>query len=523
MTSPPLGTATRMGNNSVLEQEVKLDAPIGLALPDLRDLVGRTVRLPQERLATTYYDTVDRRLWRQGLTLRHRLTGDGGEGMWTLKVPHASDGQALERTEVSWNAPGSTVPAGATDVLRGVIRREPLRELVELDTRRQRLVLRNDNDTAVAELDDDLVHVVGGGHDGERFRQVELELLDDTWRSDEVLRRLEEAGARVQNDPKLARAVDLPDRSPRPSSTIDRASSVADVVQASLQAGVSRLVAHDWRIRLAAADPGPEDVHQARVATRRLRSDLKTFGSVLDPVWVHHVRDDLKWVGTALGDVRDADVLADHLADAPLALHERLATQRAAACQRLAGVMADNRYVDLLDKLHAGADRLPVGTAAAQVARQRARRVVPGMVKPAWRGVRRQVKKAGAHPTAAELHQVRIKSKQLRYAAELATPVIGPPARRTASAAERVQTVLGDHHDAVAAEAWLRAELGQISPQETPAVSSTTATAAPPATALEAGLLVAEARRRERKARRQWKEAWKKLARPKRRRWLSHH
>ena len=157
-----------------------------------------------------------------------------------------------------------------------------------------------------------------------------------------------------------------------------------------------------------------------------------------------------------MGELRDRDVLAEALSDAPPAIRQRLAVQRLEAARRLADVLASARYVNLVDRLHAGSELLPLAPGAEKEARRSAAHVLPLLVAERWRGVRRQVRRAGSDPTPAQLHRIRIKSKQLRYAAEAATPIIGAPARRTASAAERVQTVLGEHHDAVAAEEWLR-------------------------------------------------------------------
>jgi CHAD domain-containing protein len=128
--------------------------------------------------------------------------------------------------------------------------------------------------------------------------------------------------------------------------------------------------------------------------------------------------------------------------------------------------------------------------------------------------VRRQVRRAGRRPSATQLHQIRIKSKQLRYAAEAATPVIGKPAQRTASAAEDVQTVLGKHHDAVAAEAWLRDEWVDQA-------SGTTSVTISPAVCFEVGRLVAEAHHIQGDSADQWADAWAELRKPKRLRWLS--
>ena len=95
------------------------------------------------------------------------------------------------------------------DLLRGIVRREPLGQLTVLETTRQRLVLRDDEDHELAEIDDDVVVVASGPRDGARFRQVELEFRDSAWEPSGVIHRLEKAGARVGRDTKLEKAIDL--------------------------------------------------------------------------------------------------------------------------------------------------------------------------------------------------------------------------------------------------------------------------------------------------------------------------
>jgi CHAD domain-containing protein len=241
---------------------------------------------------------------------------------------------------------------------------------------------------------------------------------------------------------------------------------------------------------------------------------LKTFGAIIDPVWREHVRSELKWLGAILGELRDRDVLSDGFTRVPIAITQRLAVQRVDAGRRLAQVLASERYVNLVDRLHAGSERLPLAATAQREAQRSAAEVLPSLVGARWRAVRRQVRRAGRRPSATQLHQIRIKSKQLRYAAEAATPVIGKPAQRTASAAENVQTVLGEHHDAVAAEAWLRDEWVD------PAGGTTLATISP-AVCFEVGRLVAEAHHRQGDSAAQWAVAWANLRKPERLRWLS--
>ena len=522
-----------------VEREVKLGADWTLDLPDLRPIVGRTTREPDQDLETAYFDTEDLRLWRRGLTLRHRTErGGGATGVWTLKLPSGEAGPALQRTELSWPGERSAVPSEARRLLSATVRRAPLEEIAELATTRHRLLLGDPDGESLVELDDDVVTIVGGAREGGRFRQIELELAGgDAAVLGEVVEELRRAGAFPDNEPKLAKAIRTwaagrgtsNGGSDSPPETLDRESSLADVVKATISDGLDRLLDHDIRLRVSPSDPAVRDVHQARVATRRLRSDLKTFGDLLDPVWLRHTRDDLRWVGDALGQVRDVDVLTKSLLteenDSPLGesafrdqCGNRLRSERLAAAGGLTQVFADEeRYLNLLDRLHAAALRPPfvepdAGLGADSIAGTggpspdaRAADALPAVVGAQWRSLRKRVRKAGRRPSDRDLHRIRIRAKQLRYAAEAAAPVVGKRATTLASAAQRIQTTLGEHHDAVRAEEELMS----------------LAEGLPPAAAFAAGAHSSRIRADQEARRREWKKDWRSLRRKKQRRWLA--
>jgi CHAD domain-containing protein len=479
-----------------VEREVKLALDLGADLPDLRGVVAASVRQPEEHLRAVYFDTPDLRLWERGITLRHR-TGEGARGKWTLKLPRPSSDDAVVRTELEWEGDEAVVPEEARHALAGIVRRASLQRCAELHTERIRFRLEQDG-VAWAELANDVVTVVGGARDGQRFRQLELEFTSagtarDT-RAEAVLEALRQAGARPDPHPKVATVLGPPRNQP---PRLRRKSSAAAVARHAVADGLGRLLDHECRLRASGLELDPEDVHQARVATRRLRSDLSTLGPLLDPLWVDHVRADLKWVGSVLGEVRDTDVLSAGLREGGAGddLIRRLDEQRTRAVTAVTEMLGENRYMDLLDRLHAASLRPPL-TSRARAAKK-ARRVLPPLVRRRWKAVRRDARRGGGHPSDEQLHQLRKRSKQLRYACELATPVAGKPARRTAKAAESLQTVLGEHHDAVVARQWLQ-ESG--SPDRAP-------------------LIELEDRRRKGTAR-QWRSKYRRLAKPGRRAWL---
>ena len=81
------------------EREIKLAAPEGFRFPRLESCVdGLTISaLPRQSLTATYYDTLDLRLARWGLTVRYRAGDNTG---WTVKLPEGEGGPALVRREL---------------------------------------------------------------------------------------------------------------------------------------------------------------------------------------------------------------------------------------------------------------------------------------------------------------------------------------------------------------------------------------------------------------------------------------
>jgi CHAD domain-containing protein len=503
------------------EREVKFAAELEFELPDLSKIVGSTRRLPEQSLRTAYFDSADLRLWARGITLRHRAGEEGHGGKWTLKLPEASQGDAVERTELSWAGGPDDPPAEALRVLRGIIRHATLQRIVVLTSTRKRLVLRDDQGVELGELDDDVVTVAKGTQKGLTFRQIELEFGDGRSPTrptgpmvDAVVKKMRQAGARIERVQKFARSIglegapptDLPARS-------GRHATLQDIVRLSIANGYEQLLDHDYRLRLHADDPPPHSVHQARVATRRLRADLTTFGPLLDPVWLRHTTAELKWLGNRLGQVRDADVLARRLRGATTGgLSARLATQRRGFSAELAEAINGDRYMSLLEQLRAGAYSPPFQVdrkARHQFghtpdADEPARDLLPALVGRQWTRLGKRVRKAGHKPSDKQLHRIRIASKQLRYAAEAATPAIGKAAHRMARRAEGLQTLLGEHHDAVAAEEWLQGV----------ALDGTGSAG------FAAGQLACTTQRQQRQLRGKWQGVWATLDTKKSTRWL---
>jgi CHAD domain-containing protein len=234
---------------------------------------------------------------------------------------------------------------------------------------------------------------------------------------------------------------------------------VADVVRLAVASAVARI---DTNEPVLWTERDPEAVHQARTATRRLRSDLGTLHDFVDADWARQLRAELRWFGAELGAVRDIEVLRERLmlhagllsdahAAAARSAIRRLEADHVTARTELLRALRQSRYAQLHRTLHEALTRPRLAPAATL----KASRALPGAIHPTWRRLRRAVDQLGPVPSDAVLHEVRIRAKRCRYAVELAIPVVGRPARDFAVALTRVQDLLGEHQDSVVADAWL--------------------------------------------------------------------
>lgn len=494
-----------------LEREAKLSVEPGFRLPEVPSAQFSFREEPDDaqRFVSIYHDTEDLRLVRWGASLRYRAA----EG-WTAKLPRSVEGSVIERHEHVFQGGPSRAPADAVDLVRGFVRGGALGPVARLRTvRRRTKVVRMPDERTVAEIVDDEVSVLDGRRTVGRFREVEAEPCDPAERSalDPVLGVLIEGGARTTDPvPKVVRA--LGDRATAPPDvvvpSIGPSSSVGEVVRSTIAKSTTRLITHDADVRVGI---DPEGVHQVRVATRRLRSDLRTFRSLLDRGWHDALRTEVGWLGGELGPVRDLDVLGERLRRHALLLPDddaanvatvldRLRVRRDAVRVELLSAMRASRYVALLDAL-VGAASSP--SVLREIAGAPAAEVMGAVMPEPWNRLAALCDGLGPHSTDAELHEARIRAKRVRYAAEALMPVFGRPARRFARRAQALQQVLGAHQDAVMTIAWLREQAGGATPR----------------VAFTAGRLAGfDAAARE-DARRAWPAVWADLRRSRLRFW----
>jgi len=236
----------------------------------------------------------------------------------------------------------------------------------------------------------------------------------------------------------------------------------AAFVEALLSRSIVHLIECDATLRTS---DDPETIHEARVAVRRLRSELRTFAPVLVPEWANALREKLRWLSDELSRARDADVLLERLRNDIANLSETdrnhaedtlepFVRERIEAYARIHTMLQDRRCAALLSELreHVIPSQNAHSTLFERIAsdgEKPAKVLARPLLAEAWKKLRKRVRRGGDNPSDAELHRIRIEAKHVRYALEACSPILSRSARILAKKLEKLQNVLGEEHDAV--------------------------------------------------------------------------
>jgi len=222
-----------------------------------------------------------------------------------------------------------------------------------------------------------------------------------------------------------------------------------------------------------------EELHDMRVATRRMRSAFRVFSPYFDPDVLKPFLKGLKRTGGALGSVRDLDVFMEkaqrYLDGLPeeeqSSLDPLLANwleQREAARAQMLKYLDGKKYQQFVRDFGAfllteGAGALPVP--ADKPLPHRVCHVVPTLIYDRYQVVRGYETVIEGAPIET-LHALRIDCKRLRYSLEFFREVLGPEAEHVIREVVIIQDHLGNLHDADVAcgllvgflAGWARAE-----------------------------------------------------------------
>ena len=214
-----------------------------------------------------------------------------------------------------------------------------------------------------------------------------------------------------------------------------------------------------------------EHVHQARVASRRLRAALGLFDDCLPETMVQPWRKAIRRITTELGTARDCDVHALELTDQLVDLKKR------AACRAVARLLVDIerrreacqstvlQEIDLIERggaleeiLHMAKETL---VDVDKLYRRKLKHLEPQDVaytplvfarvgekmKEQLADLKSYEDSLASRKDKKRHHQMRIAAKRLRYTMEIVQPIYHGRLDKSLAIVRRLQGILGDIHD----------------------------------------------------------------------------
>jgi triphosphatase len=441
-------------------------------------------------LADVYYDTQDWRFFRAGYALRVRRDGESAEATMKARVP--AEGGLRRRREISEPLEGvetlKGIPGPVGERARRLAGTADLRPLFEVRTRRRTFALRtetpfsgeivedtsgnirrqnSEQDAIVAEIALDVSEIFANGGASTHLSRIEVEVGSDAAIHDGVgdfVQVLREAlKLRPTRRSKFRTGLSVAGLSPEVApdlgpTKIDATMSCGEVAFAILRRHFAAMMAHEPGVRLG---EDPEELHDMRVATRRLRAALKLYSDAL-PKRSERYKRDLRWVGGALGEVRDLDVHLQRLSEEAASRNGEvleevvslLRERRVEARRGMLEALDSNRYERLIANFSATLrrGRSPSPTAPILEA-------APNLVRDRYKKVRKSANTLSEDSPPEHFHELRKKGKRLRYAWEPLQEIYGKPAQKMVKLLKNMQDDLGDHQDLIVA-AGLMEELG---------------------------------------------------------------
>ncbi|ODU03627.1 MAG: hypothetical protein ABS81_13445 [Pseudonocardia sp. SCN 72-86] len=439
-------------------------APAGVSAPRLTGLRGVTAAAdPAVVTETQRYDTDDLRLAAAGIRLE--LASGPDDAQWRLTVPGEDDVIRLPAAvpDVEGADPHSP-PAELDELVRGVRRDRELRPVARVRTvRTTTRLLASGAPRAALDRDEVSVATLGESTTVDTWTEFALHPpARGAALATELERRLGDVGA-VAATPGAEDRVDELLSPARPRRVRrGKKGTAGRVLVDYLARQVDALAAQDIRVRR----DEPDAVHQMRVASRRLRSGLQAYRPLLDRERTDPLVDELRDLGRTLAPARDAEVLRERISAGISGLDPTLVLGpvQAQVTRHFARVEAEARAAVLAEldgdryaRLRTALDDFLADPPLSPRAGRPAGKELPKVAARTARRLEKAVARMKSDESDEAVHRVRKDAKRMRYATELARPVV--PTKRFRKGLKGLQTALGEHQDSVVSREALR-ELG---------------------------------------------------------------
>ena len=438
----------------------------------LRELGFTINQGPSEALQDSYFDTPDWVIFRAGLAYRCRQKGDSKT--LALKALSGGRGPVFARDEIEqplphagW--PGGELPDGpVSERLQQIINGHRSHELFRVRTERTLYQVSGSNDDPVTmELALDRSEILtqapvpGQPPQTLSFTELELELEEGSREALTTIARnlSERTGLLPAQLSKFERGLYAarlePPQTPPEEHHFTRDHRLLDLAYDRLGRQftlVKRQAPRAWE------GLEPESVHRMRVAIRRIRAMLRALRDMAPDDVMAGFNREFRWLSTALGNVRDADVQNYELHGYLDSLHgagareltryaRQLEKQRRKARAGLINVLSSQRYDELISTfqrfVEAGrspatlqrAGDLSIGVGADALLLKATDKLLRS-----GRGIRND-------SDPEKLHALRIQTKRARYLLECFNDCYENRLEALLAGLRRLQNVLGDYQD----------------------------------------------------------------------------
>ena len=444
----------------------------------LRVLSGNGFTISNEGVSThvdQYFDTPDWSILEAGWAcrVRHRL----GDDKVTLKSLHGGNGNVFVRAEISQATgihtndaqlhPGS---GPVTEALGDILDGAPAEELFRITSRRTVYDLGKPGSPPVhIELDLDESRIEAETRTEKatgvlNFTELEIELKSGSAEDIESAAALlhDEAGLMPARYSKFERGLqaaglEIDELLAGPQTTpMDEGEPVLRLLYAYFAEQLS-IIRRQHPRALEGIDP--EGVHQMRVAMRRMRAVMRAFRGIVGDDAVSHFNRELRWLARNLGRARDADVTeqgAKNTDDVAADHYERFLEQETiSAYEHLVEVLQSDRCAVLENELEQFVAAGPTEEMKEQHGNFSIAECARSFVAAALGRLLAHGDAIDADSPAKRLHKLRIETKRFRYLLDFFSTVQGEKWTETAESVKKLQDVLGEHQDAVTAQAQL--------------------------------------------------------------------
>ncbi|MBN1663628.1 MAG: CHAD domain-containing protein [Deltaproteobacteria bacterium] len=458
-----------------MEMELKLTLPPDAAEADVVAYLREEGYVAEDQGVVEncdiYLDTYDWLLLKSKLALRYRTAN--GEAMYTVKGMGLQDDGIAKRMETEIKLEGLLEkPADVRirqirNIVDEIIFPRKLIEQIQIRTHRRLYKLIPPEGGKIELAFDTSRFSLKGIHNSRRVRklqELEAELKQGTSQALKALAGL------------LAKKFNYPSS---PVSKLECALERLNVVVPSkkipekwhilrtdrFDLAVRKILSYQWQ-RFQDLLPGvkkdidSEFVHQARVATRRMRSALRLFQAAVPESTGAYFGAELKWLGALFGSVRDLDVFLLNLpgfqmqmgrfGNGKLRIFENwIDEHRRRPFDDLCDGLNSQRFANFSRRLTRFLQTpLPVKPRAT-MALKKVEDAAPEIILQKFAAVMEQGHNLSVDPKIKQYHLLRIEMKKLRYACEFLAPAYGEALNEFIEKVVSIQDCLGQLQDTV--------------------------------------------------------------------------